>query len=347
MNGYKHSFDRRTGGYRTLDGGEDMRGGGFGRDPERMEGRGERHGGPRGGRFETLPERMDDRGGPRGGRFDTLPERMDDRGGPRGGRFETLPERMDDHGGPRGGRFETLPERMDDRGGPRGGRFETLPERFGGDGRGRGPHRPGGPGFRRGGMPPRRPSPEFMKARIEEADLGELLAMAGRMSRQRPQGDPAQGQGLVLSILAGRDALSQRALQLMLGVQPGSLSELLTKLERKGLVTREKAEDRRGNLLRITDEGRAAIPAAGDDEAADDRFSALTGDQQAQLCELLRLLLNDWAARFDQPPCDAPDGHCPDGHCPNGHRPNGHRPDGGVPAVGDHFPPDPNAPQRI
>ena len=301
MNGYKHSFDRRTGGYRTFDGGEDMRGGGFGRDPERMEGRGERHGGPRGGRFETLPERMDD------------------------------------HGGPRGGRFETLPERMDDRGGPRGGRFETLPERFGGDGRGRGPHRPGGPGFGRGGMPPRRPSPEFMKARIEEADLGELLAMAGRMSRQRPQGDPAQGQGLVLSILAGRDALSQRALQLMLGVQPGSLSELLTKLERKGLVTREKAEDRRGNLLRITDEGRAAIPAAGDDEAADDRFSALTGDQQAQLCELLRLLLNDWAARFDQPPCDAPDGHCPDGH----------RPDGGVPAVGDHFPPDPNAPQRI
>ena len=221
--------------------------------------------------------------------FHTLP------GGPGGG-FHTLP------GGPGSAGFHTLPE------GHGGGGFHTLPERFGPPGRpgmpggpgmpGR-PGMPGGPGMPDGhGRPPMPPSPEFMKERIEEADLAGLLMLAGRMVR-RPEGEPAQGQNLVLSILAGREALSQRALQQMLGVQPGSLSEILTKLERKGFLTREKAEDRRGNLLRITEAGRAALP--GEDAAetgADDRFSALTGEQQEQLAALLRALLNDWADRF-------------------------------------------------
>ena len=97
----------------------------------------------------------------------------------------------------------------------------------------------------------------------------------------------------ILSILAGREALSQRELQQMLGVQPGSLSEILTKLERKGLITREKAEDRRGNLLRITDAGREALPKAGD-VPEDDPLAPLTVEQQDQLASMLRTLLNHW-----------------------------------------------------
>ena len=167
------------------------------------------------------------------------------------------------------------------------------------------PHRhgiPGGPdgngiGFgghgRPGNMPPRRPDPAFLKRRIEDSDLMELIDMAGRMAQRRPQSGPARSQSLVLSILAGREALSQRELQQMMGIQPGSLSELLSKLEGKGYLVREKAGDRRGNLLRITDEGRKAIPSA-DEVPEDDPFSALTDQEQDQLVILLRKLLSNW-----------------------------------------------------
>ncbi len=157
-------------------------------------------------------------------------------------------------------------------------------------GNGFGPGRPGSPGS----MPPRRPNPEFLKRRIEDSDLMELIDMAGRMIQRRPQSGPARSQSLVLSILAGREALTQRALQQMLGIQPGSLSELVSKLEGKGYLIREKAEDRRGNLLRITDEGRKAIPSA-DEAPEDDPFAVLTTQEQDQLAVLLRKLLSNWA----------------------------------------------------
>lgn len=176
-----------------------------------------------------------------------------------------------------------------------------------------GPHGgfgPGGPGFGgpHGGMPPRRPDPGFLKKRIDDGDVMELIDMAGRMAHRLPQGGPARGQALILSILAGRDTLSQRELQQMLGIQPGSLSELLSKLEVKGYLTREKAEDRRGNLLRITDAGRAAIPEVDADDEGDP-LSPLTDAQQDQLAGLLRTLLTAWVDRLDPP---FPRGHRPE-----------------------------------
>jgi DNA-binding MarR family transcriptional regulator len=150
-------------------------------------------------------------------------------------------------------------------------------------------------------MPPRRPDPDFLKRRIDESDLLELIDMAGRMAQRRPQGGPAKSQALVLSILAGRYTLSQRELQQMLGVQPGSLSELLSKLEGKGYLIREKAEDRRGNLLRITDAGREAALAQPETDG-DDPFAPLTAEQQDALADMLRTLLNHWVSEVDDPP---------------------------------------------
>ena len=248
------------------------------------------------GRFETLPEDAEHRGHCR-----TLPEN----GGERG-HFETLPGRFD--GEPR-----PMPHHGEDMDGPRSfgpddGR--DMPHRFGP--RGEGPGIPGGrrpfgggmgpgrPGFPPHGMPPR-PDPDILRERIEESGLAELLDMAGRMARHRPDAGPARGQNLILSILAGREALSQRELQQMLGVQPGSLSEILTKLERKGLITREKAEDRRGNLLRVTDAGRQAMTEP-DPSSEDALFAALTPEEQDSLRALLQKLLEDWAEKADRMP---------------------------------------------
>ena len=85
----------------------------------------------------------------------------------------------------------------------------------------------------------------------------------------------------------------------MLGVQPGSMSEIISKLEGKGFVTRERGEDRRGNTLRITDAGRAAIPKAAEAPDEDALFSALNADERKSLADMLRALLNDWADRMD------------------------------------------------
>ena len=204
------------------------------------------------------------------------------------------------HGGP--GRFDDGPEMGHED-------LRCMPRGHGGPGF---PPHGGMHGGPDGGMPPRRPDPDFLKRRIEESDLMELIDMAGRMAQRRPQGGPARGQALVLSILAGRETLSQRELQQMLGIQPGSLSELISKLEAKGLLTREKAEDRRGNLLRITDAGRQAIPQA-DAEEDDDPFAPLTDDQQDQLAALLRSLLTAWVE--DMEPAAPRGRRLPPFHC--------------------------------
>ena len=159
------------------------------------------------------------------------------------------------------------------------------------------PPRGGRPPF---GRPPRpMPDREMLMERIESAGLPELMELSGRMMHHRPGAGSYRGQNLALSILAGRESLSQRELQQLLGVQPASMSELLTKLERKGLVIREKGEDRRGNLLRITEAGRAALPSA-QAEPEEELFSALDAGQRQTLSGLLKALLRDWASRMER-----------------------------------------------
>lgn len=104
-----------------------------------------------------------------------------------------------------------------------------------------------------------------------------------------------------MAILAERGAMSQRELQDLLRIQPASMSELIRKLERKGYLTRERGEDRRSNLLRVTDAGRQAAASAAS-APGDELLTALTPEQRDQLAASLRLLLADWLGRFDQPP---------------------------------------------
>ena len=121
--------------------------------------------------------------------------------------------------------------------------------------------------------------------------------MCGHVLHRRPEAHAARGQGKILSILADEGAVSQKLLQQALHIQPGSMSEIVTKLENKGLLTRTRGEDRRGNVLTITEEGRRI--AQQEDASGEDLFSALTKDQQYQLRSLLQTLLTDWLQRFD------------------------------------------------
>lgn len=140
---------------------------------------------------------------------------------------------------------------------------------------------------------------EHLQERIENGSLTELMEMCGHLLHHRPEVMSARGQQRILMILVEQECLSQRQLQEMLRIQPGSMSEILTKLERKGLLMRERGEDRRGNLLRITEAGRRAVAevAPAQDE---NLFSSLTAEQQKQLKSLLQPLLKDWIHSFDR-----------------------------------------------
>ena len=127
---------------------------------------------------------------------------------------------------------------------------------------------------------------------FEDDDSLTALMLRCAHSLRHPDGRGGS-QGRVLRILSRWDGLSQRALQERLGVQPGSLSELVSKLEAKGLLTREQdGEDKRRVLLRLTEAGRAAAEEAPSPQEKDARFALLTEEEQASLRSLLTKLLS-------------------------------------------------------
>lgn len=106
-----------------------------------------------------------------------------------------------------------------------------------------------------------------------------------------------QTQGRVLKILYHQGPLTQRVIQEKLGIQPGSMSEISAKLERKGFLFREKdPSDKRKILLTITEAGREDVEQYQRQAAKKHHsyFNALTMDEQQQLSQLLEKLLAEW-----------------------------------------------------
>lgn len=87
--------------------------------------------------------------------------------------------------------------------------------------------------------------------------------------------------------------MTQKELQDMLQIQPGSMSELLAKLEEKDLLLRRKDdEDKRRSILALTDAGReAAKERQGEKKPL---FDALDEAEQEELKRLLGKLLDSW-----------------------------------------------------
>ncbi|MBM9518697.1 MarR family transcriptional regulator [Desulforhopalus vacuolatus] len=127
-----------------------------------------------------------------------------------------------------------------------------------------------------------------------EEELAALLHRVGGvlLGQGKHHHDPARGQGRILHTLAREGSLSQRQLQDMFIMRSASVSELLLKLERKGLIQRERStEDRRSFLVNLTEAGKAAIGESAGDR---DPFSPLSLEEQEELQRLLGKLLHTW-----------------------------------------------------
>lgn len=105
----------------------------------------------------------------------------------------------------------------------------------------------------------------------------------------------------ILIILNDMGHITQRQLTKRLGIQPGSVSEVLSKLEGAGLILRAPSEtDHRTMEISLTQQGRAAAEEAAwlRKKRHDEMFSCLTAEEKAQLLCLLEKINNDWAERY-------------------------------------------------
>ena len=102
--------------------------------------------------------------------------------------------------------------------------------------------------------------------------------------RHGAMGDPLRGQGRVLALLKAKPETTQRELSYLLDMRQQSLSELLSKLEEKGYVTRSKSpNDGRVTVVCLTEEGAAAAPSPAQMQEQADALDCLSEEEQAQL----------------------------------------------------------------
>ena len=173
-----------------------------------------------------------------------------------------------------------------------------------------------------------------------------------RFAPRGPKEDPHHGQGKVLVMLAENDGVSQKLLTEQSGIRPASLSELIIKLERNGLVERQRnEEDKRNRNVYLTEEGRALAETikSRKDESADFLFDVLSEEDKETLTVLFDKLitsLEDKVADMDEemPPLAPPHPHLPHGG-PHGPHHGPHHEHFGGPH-GPHHGPGPHDPEH-
>lgn len=105
----------------------------------------------------------------------------------------------------------------------------------------------------------------------------------------------------ILIILHEVGKITQRALTERLGIQPGSASEVIAKLESAELITRTPSEsDRRTADIQLTDTGKEMASQAVNQRRRrhEEMFSCLSEDEKTELLTLLEKINTDWEQRY-------------------------------------------------
>lgn len=119
-----------------------------------------------------------------------------------------------------------------------------------------------------------------------------------RHGHGEPELKMAPGQQRVLTVLARHDSLSQRDLLEEMGLARATLSELLTRLEEKGLIERARSKaDRRVTIVSLTKKGKTASKKVVSIESniADEAFAPLNANQKDDMKSMLDSILQSWS----------------------------------------------------
>lgn len=139
---------------------------------------------------------------------------------------------------------------------------------------------------------------EYQRGGIDDKLIMNLRDISHMM---RGQYEGKASQKRILIILQESDTLTQRELTERLGIQPGSASEILSKLENAGLITRTPNEaDRRTTDIQLTDAGtELALEAVEQRQKRhQEMFSCLSLEERQTLLSLLEKVRSDWEIRF-------------------------------------------------
>ena len=112
-------------------------------------------------------------------------------------------------------------------------------------------------------------------------------------------GGGVSGKAPIICLLAKQPGgeMSQQELGMHFDLKPGSLSEILSKLEVNSLIERSRnPKDRRQLTIRLTEIGweKARIDQAARIRFREQAFSALTHDEREQLAEMLEKIRVTW-----------------------------------------------------
>ncbi|MDO4322120.1 MAG: MarR family transcriptional regulator [Lachnospiraceae bacterium] len=121
---------------------------------------------------------------------------------------------------------------------------------------------------------------------------------------------------IVLSEIGG--SVTQKELTERLGIQPGSASEVIAKLEDAGYIKRTPNEaDRRTINIDLTGTGKTAAEEARKErkQRHEQMFSCLSEDEKEELLSLLEKVNTDWKQRYQ----DMGENHGPHKHHHKGH----------------------------
>lgn len=94
---------------------------------------------------------------------------------------------------------------------------------------------------------------------------------------------------------------TQKELTRRLGIQPGSASEVIAKLEQAGCIRRSPSrEDKRTADISLTEKGRAQAEEARNQRVRrhEEMFACLSGEEKKQLLSLLTKINEDWDSRY-------------------------------------------------
>lgn len=121
---------------------------------------------------------------------------------------------------------------------------------------------------------------------MKKTELVENLFRLTRTLCRRPHrgGRRSHGSGKLLSLLSENENVTSRELAELLDVRPSSLSEMLTRLENEGLVTRSADDaDKRVSRVSLTDGGKSLLSEVNAErESEAEKITACFTDEEAE-----------------------------------------------------------------
>ena len=112
--------------------------------------------------------------------------------------------------------------------------------------------------------------------------------------------NPHRGQGRILAILKLKPEISQKELTYLLNMSKQAIAELIMKLEKNGLVTREPSEDdKRMMTIKLTEKGMKAADDVDDTTLESTKFlDCLNEDELVTFSEYLERIINYYEGQF-------------------------------------------------